>query len=300
MGQVALTAGYYLMSRLHMQEVNPLPTRDLYDVDHIDVKEGLIQSGRAPQNRLFLWKDPRERHDIVVLIGESQPPVGKYTFCRRLLDYAESMKIQDVFTFAALGTDMQPKDGSRVFGIATDLRGLKQLRREGVGILTEGQISGLNGVFLGAAAERGIRGIGLLGEMPTFAAQVPFPSASRAVLEVFARMGGIDIDLRELEEYGNSMEGQLSTLLDKMREALQERTSSDGGEQPPPAEPDKPEPPLPFKPRLDETQRRRIEELFQQASRDRSKTFELKRELDLRGAFKEYEDRFLDLFRKAG
>jgi hypothetical protein len=44
----------------------------------------------------------------------------------------------------------------------------------------------------------------------------------------------------------------------------------------------------------------RIEDLFQQAARDRSKAFELKQELDRLGVFKDYEDRFLDLFKKSG
>jgi hypothetical protein len=46
--------------------------------------------------------------------------------------------------------------------------------------------------------------------------------------------------------------------------------------------------------------RQRLEGLFQEAARDRSKAFELKQELDRLGVFKEYEDRFLDLFKKAG
>jgi hypothetical protein len=39
--------------------------------------------------------------------------------------------------------------------------------------------------------------------------------------------------------------------------------------------------------------------LFERAVKDRSKAFELKQELDRLGVFKDYEDRFLDLFKKA-
>jgi hypothetical protein len=42
----------------------------------------------------------------------------------------------------------------------------------------------------------------------------------------------------------------------------------------------------------------RIDKLFEQAAKDRAKAFELKQELDRLGVFKEYEDRFLDLFKK--
>ena len=43
---------------------------------------------------------------------------------------------------------------------------------------------------------------------------------------------------------------------------------------------------------------RQIEQLFEQALQDRSKAYELKRELDRLEVFGEYEDRFLDLFKK--
>jgi hypothetical protein len=53
-------------------------------------------------------------------------------------------------------------------------------------------------------------------------------------------------------------------------------------------------------PELDPKTARRIETLFEQAKVDPSKAVELKRELDRAGVFKRYENRFLDLFRRAG
>ena len=49
---------------------------------------------------------------------------------------------------------------------------------------------------------------------------------------------------------------------------------------------------------LEPEDERLIEQLFEQASKDRSKAYELKRELDRLEVFPEYEDRFLDLFKK--
>jgi hypothetical protein len=50
---------------------------------------------------------------------------------------------------------------------------------------------------------------------------------------------------------------------------------------------------------IDEASRQRIEQLFQAADRDRSQAVGLKQELDRLGVFRQYEDRFLDLFKKA-
>ena len=46
--------------------------------------------------------------------------------------------------------------------------------------------------------------------------------------------------------------------------------------------------------------RRQIEDLFRRAEQDRSGALELKAELDRLGVFKEFEDRFLDLFKQGG
>ena len=43
-----------------------------------------------------------------------------------------------------------------------------------------------------------------------------------------------------------------------------------------------------------------IENLFDHARKNRTKAYELKRELDRLGLYREYEDRFLDLFKRPG
>jgi predicted ATP-grasp superfamily ATP-dependent carboligase len=301
MGQVALTAGYYLMSKLEMHEGDPLPAGDLFDMEYIDVKAGLVHAGPVPRGRLFQWKDPRGKRDIIVLIGEAQPPLRKLEFCGRLLDYAERLGVREVYAFAAMATSMQLGQTPRVFGVATQPEDLELLRQRDVEIIAEGQINGLNGIFLAAAAQRHLRGIGLLGEMPAFAAQVPYPRASGAVLQIFSQLSGVSVDLRELDEYGRVMDQRLGTAIETMKAAIDTSPGaaddSDAGEEHEPPAAGPPEPPSPRDFRAD---RARIEDLFRQAAHDRSKTFELKRELDRTGLFKEYENRFLDLFRKTG
>src|SRR5262249_5368378 len=148
-------------------------------------KEGLIQIGRRPRNRFFVWTDPKGKHDLVLFLGEAQPPVGKYSFCRQLVAYARELGAERVFTFAAMATDMHPTHACRVFGAATDRATLDELKRLELEVLQEGHIGGLNGVLLGVAAEADLHGGCLLGEMPHIFAQLPFPKASLAILEAF-------------------------------------------------------------------------------------------------------------------
>jgi proteasome assembly chaperone (PAC2) family protein len=289
MGHVALNAGVYLLAKLSMNLIAELDTGDQFDIDHVEVKEGMIQPARRPRNRLYLWKDPQQRRDLVVFLGEAQPPVGKYAFCRQLTAHARELGVERVFTFAAMATQMHPAHRSRIFGAATDRESLEELRRLELELLEDGNIGGLNGVLLGAAAEDGLRGSCLLGEMPHIFSQLPFPKASLAILEVFSTLTGIELDFTELADQARAMEQQLGELLSRVEQNL--------GQQYPAAEEEATE--APEKEPVSRAERQRIEALFGQAEKDRSKAFELKQELDRQGVFKEYEDRFLDLFKKS-
>lgn len=292
MGQVALTAGYYLMSRLKMVESDPVPANDLFDIEHVEVKDGLVAKAKAPQGRLFLWKNPKDGRDVAVFIGESQPPPGRNAaFCDRLLDAATKLCVREVYTFASMASEMLPSSPSRVVGVATDPEGLSNLKRRHISRLDAGRISGLNGVFLAAAAERGLHGIGLLGEIPVMASQIPYPKAARTVLEAFSALSGIDVDLADLIRHEKNVDRQLSGFVSKIQQAMEQGRDDDGEEPEIGSEPEQ---------GLSDTDRIRLDVLFGQARSDHSKSFELKQELDRLGVFKEYEDRFLDLFRKAG
>jgi proteasome assembly chaperone (PAC2) family protein len=289
MGHVALNAGVYMLAKLGMNLIAEFEASDLFDVDHVEVKEGIIQAGRRPRNRMFVWTDPKKMHDLVVFLGEAQPPIGKYAFCRQLLAHARQLGVERVFTFAAMATAMHPAHRSRLFGAATDREGLAELKRLELEILEDGNIGGLNGVLLGAAAENELWGACLLGEMPHIFSQLPFPKASLAILEVFKIIASLDLDLAELSEQANVMDQKLGEILASVEQTYEEQQpAEEEASGPEPAEEE----------RLSSADRMRIEGLFDQAAKDRSKAFELKQELDRLGVFKDYEDQFLDLFKK--
>ncbi len=289
MGQVALTAGYYLLAKLGMYLLAELSSRQLFDIEHIEVKDGLIQTGRMPRSRLFVWEDPNKKHDLLLFVGEAQVPQGRYAFCKQLIDNAKSLGAVRVFTFAAMATQMDPESESRVFGVTTDTGGLAELQQLEVPLMDDGHIGGLNGILLGVAAEEGIRGTGLLGEIPHIFSQFPYPAASLAVLQVFTILAGIELDFTELQQQADTLEEQLGRLLMQLQERMvrnaeqesDKASATSSGEARP----------------IQAEEVARLETLFDQAKQDRSRAYELKNELDRLGLFKEYEDRFLDLFR---
>jgi hypothetical protein len=289
MGQVALSAGYYLMAKLQMRLFAEFRALDLFDVENVEVDEGLIQSTRLPRSRFFVWNDPNGQRDIVLFVGEAQPPVGKYAFCQRVMEVAGQLGVERVFTFASMATQAQLQDDPRVFLAATNGAILSEFEPYQFEVLKEGQIGGLNGLLLGVAAQNQLNGACLLGEMPFVFARVPFPKASLAVLERFAAIASVGLDFTELRTQVQMMEQQLHGLLNELENAMQERESQT--QEDPTGNVEETEN------HVDPEDERRIEQLFAQAADDRSKAYELKRELDRLGVFPAYEDRFLDLFK---
>jgi proteasome assembly chaperone (PAC2) family protein len=294
MGNVALSAGYYMIAKLGMHLLAEFSPKELFEMDHVDVKDGLIHPGRLPRSRLFVWTDPQLQHDVIVFIGEAQPPTGKSQFCHSLIELARRLGVERFFTFAAMATQMHPEHVSRVFGASTDQEGLEQLKSLDIDLLEEGQISGLNGVLLGVAAESGLHGTCLLGEMPHIFAQLPFPKAALAVVRVFSSIADIEIDTHELVEQSRIMDRNLGQLLSKVEAAIEQNRSDDEEENPEFSE----EPREEEEGQLAPKDTQLIEKLFEQAQQDRTKAYELKRELDRLEVFKEYENRFLNLFQK--
>jgi len=293
MGSVALGAGVTLIEKLRMLPAGEIPASDWFEVQQIEVRDGITTLGRMPRQRFFAWRNPSHGGDLLIFLGEAQPAARGYDLCRRVLDTAASLGVRRVCTFAAMATQVLPGEPPRVHGAATHPEAREWLREHDIEVLEEGQIGGLNGILLAAAAERGLRGICLLGRMPFFAAQVANPPASLAVLRAFGRISGIEPDLEELAGRAEVFGAQLAELLAQLEGSAREKEAEEGFLPPEPGARTEPE----SAPDLET--RERIEALFEQARQDRKKAYELKRELDRLGVFRKYEDRFLDIFKKA-
>jgi proteasome assembly chaperone (PAC2) family protein len=293
MGHVALTAGYYLMAKMGMQQFAEFSPRDLFDIDAAIIRDGVVVKPVWPQSRLFVWEGGEQHRDVIIFIGEAQPPDGKYEFCEQLIDFARDHDVERVFTFAAMATDAPPGQDARVFAAATNHALLDELDATGIERLQEGSISGLNGVLLAAAAEKGMPGVCLLGEMPLVFAQMLYPKPSMAVLKVFAQSAGVTLDLAELAGQAEAIEHRLNEFMQQVRQKLEASQSAQSPE-------DEALSGDEWKAEggLSADDEQHIETLFQIASEDRTRAYELKSELDRLGVFDEYEDRFLDLFSK--
>ena len=101
----------------------------------------------------------------------------------------------------------------------TILMGRGEGRNEG------GTITGLNGLVLGLAKKRGLEAVCLMGEVPDYlsTAPLPYPRASRSVVELMAKILGAEIDYGPLDEMAAHVDGIVAGIYDKLPPEIRER-----------------------------------------------------------------------------
>lgn len=300
MGEVAFKAARFLVEKLGAEEFASIDSGDFFYLTGSVVKEGIMDIPDLPYNKFYYWKNPATKHggktepnDLIIFISNAQPDLARsHEYCQRILSITSAFDIKMVLCFAAMPIPIDHTQEPSVWFAATDQKIKDSLIKYNIKIMSEGQISGMNGLFLGVAKKMNLSGFCLLSEIPIYTIQIENPKASYAILETLSRILGIAIDLSELNNQANSVEEQINQLIDYLKT---------GAAQPPPIgeeEIEKIKKSLSEYSKLPQSVRIKIEKLFSEAKKDLSKANELKQELDKWNAYKEYEDRFLDLFKK--
>ncbi len=292
MGEVAFKAVSYLIEKLRAEELTEIPSKDFFYLTESVIEKGIISIPPPPYSKLYYWKDKSLKNDLIIFLSDAQPDLAKAEdYCLRLISLAKSFKVKIVVSFAAMPQAIDHSQQPNVWFTATSQEIINNLKKYNMQLLTEGQISGLNGLFLGIAKREGLEGFCLLGEIPLYAIQIENPRAAYAVLQVISQILNIQIDFSNLIGQAHAIERQINSLLDHLKLGP---TPGPIGEE----EIEKIKKSLSQLTKLPLSVKEKIEKLFTQALSDISKANELKVELDHWNVYKEYEDRFLDLFKK--
>jgi uncharacterized protein len=162
---------------------------------HVNINEDGL--GLRLKGELYHAETGQE-NDLLIFTADAQPSTsdGEYELTEAVLKEAKKLDTKLVFSLAAYITGSFVKE-RRVFGTATSPEILPRLSQNGVQIMKEGGISGMNGVIVGMAKLHGMEGVSLLGETSGYLLD---PAASHSVLESLSRILGVKIDMTSIEE----------------------------------------------------------------------------------------------------
>ncbi len=301
MGYVASKTVSYLADALKAERFAFINPDSYFSPTGVVVEDALARIPPLPSSNFYFWKNPRPGSDLILFVGESQPPAElQIRMAREVVGLALKMGAFRLWTFAAAPSPIQHQDDPRIWSVAGTPELKQLLNSEGVSLLESGHITGLNGLLLGAAAEARIPGICLLGEIPHYTVNFENPRAAATILRLLQRILSFQIDLIPLQADIEEYDQEISRLGRKAQETMAgliypDRESEDYDEMMEEEEEEEAEEEEPGTPT--EEARRRIEDLFRLVARDPRQAPRLKEELDRWGLYHLYEDRFLDLFR---
>ena len=294
MGEVAFKAAMYLVQQLKAEEFAEILPEPFFYLTGSTIKEGILNLPALPSNKFYYCKNATAKHDLIIFVSNAQPDLNKVEeYCRRILGLAKSYNVKMVAGFAAMPQAIEHTQQPNVWLVSTSKKINENLKKYNFSILPEGQISGMNGLFLGIAKKEGFDGFCLLGEIPLYTIQIENPKASYAVLEALSKILELKIDFASIIEQAQTMDGEINKLLDYLK--IGSQTIGPISEE----EIEKIKKSLSQLTQLPVSVKEKIEVLFNQAKTDISRANELKAELDKWNVYKEFEDRFLDLFKRS-
>ncbi len=211
-GNVSMLVATYLEKKLDFKPLGEIEASHFFDSIGVVVENNVVEAPQFPQSNFYYWKNKNKGSNLILFIGEDQPATKGYELANCVLDVGLRFQVKRIYTCAAAITRIHHSEQPRVWGVATTPRLTDELKRYDLVERGNLHISGLNGLLLGVAKERGVEGICLLGEVPMYATRVQNPMAALAILEVLSKILDIEIDTFELAQLASETKEKMKQL----------------------------------------------------------------------------------------
>ncbi|MGQ9569742.1 MAG: PAC2 family protein [Thermodesulfovibrionales bacterium] len=239
-GNIGLIAVDTLRSTAQAEEFGEIESWDFFYPKKVVIKKGLLEALEFPTNKFYFKR--HEKNDLVFFIGEEQPKKTlsgyaegeeAYRMANFVLDVASKFGCKMIYTSGAAVSFIHHTMKSRVWAVPNNKILIKELEKYPNTVLMsqiegrggQGFISGLNGLLLGVARKRGFKGICLMGEIPIYfqGLPIPYPKASRSVLEVFSKVLEIKVDFVRFDELYRDIEKKIEDIYNKLPSEVKDR-----------------------------------------------------------------------------
>jgi proteasome assembly chaperone (PAC2) family protein len=215
-GDAATAAADWLVEKSHGQRFASIDPDEHGDYQsrrpRVELVDGVARSITWPAHEYYAASFADR--DLVVLRAV-EPNIRWKQYCNTVMSVAAETGCAMVVTFGALLGDVPHTRRVRVTGTSTDPElvgdlGLVPSRYEGP--------TGIVGVLHDACREAGIRSVSLWAPVPHYIATPPNPPATRALLERFATLSGLPLELEGLEQLVDIWRAQVDHAIEDNEE----------------------------------------------------------------------------------
>lgn len=232
-GNVGLIAIDAIRVTLQAEELGEIEPWEFFYPKAVIIEKGELKALEFPGNKFYFKR--AEGKDLLFFIGEEQPTEGRdaygegrkaYQIANLVLDVAAKFGCRRVYTSGAAVAPMHHTMRSRVWIAPNSPELIKEAKGydnavlmsdiEGIG--DQGSITGLNGLLLGVAKARGIKGMCIMGEVPMYlqGLAMPYPQASKSVLEVLSLSLGMPLEMPIIDDVIRRAESAIEELYQRL------------------------------------------------------------------------------------
>lgn len=190
---------------------------------YVLIKNGIVELLR---NELYYLEKNAEK-GVLFLTGNAQAasPEGQYIVADKILDEAIKFGVKKVYSIAAY-LSSKPFKEPKVYGTATNLALLEDIKEYGVTPMDQGTISGMNGLIFGLARTKKLKGVCLLGETRGYRTAtgryLVDARAVRAILDVLKEMLDIKLNMEPLKKQAEEVDRLIMQMTEMERRAMEE------------------------------------------------------------------------------
>jgi predicted ATP-grasp superfamily ATP-dependent carboligase len=301
MGNVGLMATQYLHQKLHAELFAAVDMKAFVAPGATPVRDGHLLPVEEPTSNFAFHRDP----DLVLFESNTQVEGKEAPFyVQTILELARQLHVTRIYTIAAFPTAMSHVESGNLYFASNSDAISQEMREMGVKPLRFGEIAGTTGLMTTMAGTSGIEAACIIAPIPMYAGSFSYPKAVLSTLEAFETLLGVSVDLHDVREMVVDMEEMFEQMEEQLRQRFPSLFTNDHESGLLPEgimsiedEEESDKPAKAEERHVPEEARERIARLFVEASTDRSKAVELKKELDRWKLYEHFEDKFLDLFR---
>jgi len=239
-GNIGIIAVDTLRNMLGAEELGEIEPWDFFYPKKVLIRNGEFKELAFPTSK-FYFKRTGEK-DLLFFIGEEQPSDGgrtyaegkkAYQMANLVLDVAQRFGCKRVYTSGAAVAPIHHTARPKVWAVPNTKGLINEVKTyENTILMSEiegrggqGNITGLNGLLLGVARKRGIEAVCVMGEIPVYLQgfPLPYPKASKSVLEVLTAALGIEIEMDRIAGFIEQSDSQIEQLYEKFPPEIKEQ-----------------------------------------------------------------------------
>jgi len=238
-GNIGIIAVDTLRGMVKAEEFGEIEPWDFFYPKKVSIINGELKDLEFSRNK-FYWAKAGGK-ELIFFVGEEQPAEGEkayaegtkaYQMANLVLDVALDCGCRRIYTSGAAVAPIHHTARPKVWAVPSSPELLDEIDGYENTVLMsdiegrggQGNITGLNGLLLGVAKRRGLDAICIMGEIPIYlqAFPLPYPKASRSVLEVLTQTLGIEIEMQGIDAIVERSESEIKRLYERFPPEIRE------------------------------------------------------------------------------